>query len=41
MPFFSCADLNPGLIELGGPGELLPAVDVRVVRLAERRLQLL
>jgi hypothetical protein len=33
--------LYPGLVELGGPGELLPAVDVWVVGLGEGGLQLL
>ncbi len=34
-------DLYPGLVELGGPGQLLPAVDVGVVALGEGGLQLL
>jgi hypothetical protein len=34
-------DLYSGLVELGGPGQLLPAVDVRVVALREGGLQLL
>ncbi len=34
-------DLYSGLVELGGPGELLPAVDVRVVALREGGLKLL
>ena len=39
--FILWADLNPCLVELGAPGELLPAVDVGVVGLGEGRLQLL
>ena len=38
---FKYIDLYPGLVELGGPGQLLPAVDVRVVTLGEGGLQLL
>ena len=35
------AHLNAGLVELGEAGQLLPAVDVGVVVLSERHLQLL
>lgn len=34
-------DLNSGLSELGPEGQLLPGVNVRVVRLLEHLLQLL
>ena len=33
--------LDPGLVELGAPGKLLAAVDVRVVGLGKGGLQLL
>ncbi len=37
----TAVDLYSGLVELGGPGQLLPAVDVGVVALREGGLQLL